>query len=96
MQGVVSADAGREPARLGFAVIAALLHLYPTRFDFAATRNAIGSPNVWDRLAHGANVADAARVAARESAAVMRLREHYLIYGGNHNRVGPTDDATTP
>ncbi|MFC0397331.1 serine hydrolase [Paraburkholderia rhizosphaerae] len=92
---IASAHARREPGSLGLALLATLRRLYPEQFDFAATRDAIGSTRVWTALARDASAADAASVAASDSAAFMPLREHYLIYRDDSTDTRPTDDATS-
>ena len=77
---IANAPADRVPGELGIALLVTLHALYPDRFDLAATRDALGSPAVYDAIAAGADAAAAAAIAAAETARFAPLRRTALLY----------------
>lgn len=68
------------PARLGLALIGTLRSLYPEQFDFAATREAIGSDAVWQALRAGAGIDAIDAIENETTARFEAVRARYLIY----------------
>jgi uncharacterized protein YbbC (DUF1343 family) len=66
--------------RLGLALAMTLHTLYPTRFDVAATRDAVGSSAVWQALRDGVELDRIEMIATQESVRFAPLRDKYLRY----------------
>lgn len=72
--------AAAHVGRLGLALAVTLHALYPTRFDVAATRDAIGSGAVWQALRDGVGLDQIDAIATQESNRFAPLRDRYLRY----------------
>lgn len=75
-----SGQGGRPVARLGLALLSTLNTLYPTAFDLAATRDALGSAALWQALREGASLETLEKIEAGQNARFAPLRERYLRY----------------
>ncbi|WP_288099476.1 exo-beta-N-acetylmuramidase NamZ domain-containing protein [Pseudomonas sp.] len=67
-------------ASLGLSLLATLHGLYPDTFDFAATRDSVGSPTVWQAIRDGATPQAAQALDAAPLARFARLRQQNLRY----------------
>lgn len=72
--------AQRPVASLGLTLLATLHTLYPNVFDLAATRDSIGSQNVWQAIRDGATPDAAQALDAVPLARFARLRQENLLY----------------
>jgi uncharacterized protein YbbC (DUF1343 family)/CubicO group peptidase (beta-lactamase class C family) len=77
---VVTADANRQPARLGLTMLAVMHRLYPDAFDFAATHDAIGSNAMWESLLQSSDATAAISIATADATRFAALRARYLRY----------------
>lgn len=67
-------------ARLGLALLMTLHALYADRFDFNATRDAVGSDAVWQAIHDGADIATIEAIEARQRDGFTAVRERHLLY----------------
>jgi hypothetical protein len=67
-------------ASLGLSLLATLHGLYRDTFDFAATRDSVGSPTVWQAIRDGATPQAAQALDAASLARFARLRQQNLRY----------------
>jgi uncharacterized protein YbbC (DUF1343 family) len=77
---IVSHEPLRQPARLGLALLSALLGLYPQTFDLKAARDAIGSQAIWEAIHQGTDRETLEALEAEQSARFSSLRALYLRY----------------
>lgn len=80
--GVSISRIGTEPVpgRLGIVLIGVLHSLYPDQFDFAATREAVGSDSVWQALRVGAGIEDIEAIENETTSQFDAMRAKSLIY----------------
>ncbi|CAN7783056.1 DUF1343 domain-containing protein [Caballeronia sp. LjRoot34] len=79
---IVSHEPSRQTARLGLALLSALLRLYPQTFDLKATRDAVGSKAIWQAIRQGADRETLEALEAEELGRFGLLRARYLRYPG--------------
>ncbi|CAB3679380.1 serine hydrolase [Trinickia soli] len=77
---IVRDSGSTSVGRLGIALLMALHTLYPSQFDMAATRDSVGSAEVWRAIADGADIRAIEEIEARQLAPFSVLRQRYLSY----------------
>ncbi|MEI6002835.1 DUF1343 domain-containing protein [Paraburkholderia bengalensis] len=77
---IVATQSQRMPGRLGVSLVATLHALYPQVFDFAATRDAIGSGATWQAIGRGDAPLALRSAMTREADAFRPVRQRYLRY----------------
>jgi uncharacterized protein YbbC (DUF1343 family) len=73
-------DAHRSVGRLGIALLVTLHALYPDEFDLGATRDSVGSAEVWQAIHDGKDIDAIDAIATREALQFAPLRRRYLLY----------------
>ena len=70
----------RVPGSLGLTIVATLRAMYPRIFDFAATRNAIGSAAIWRSIESGGGPTELQALMTQQADAFLLVRQRYLRY----------------
>jgi len=70
----------RVPGSLGLTIVATLRAMYPRVFDFAATRDAIGSAAIWQSIKGGGGPEELQTLMTPQADAFQQVRQRYLRY----------------